>query len=215
MNLKLQYKLIILFIVLLSFFGFVVNEIQKKIIRTNEFDIEFFVSTKKNKKAQQNKMYHWYKTGKIHTSMSGIGGALLHDNYSKFYIGAQLAEQGKFHYGLKIGKWKKWHINGNLEEESNWLKGTMYGSYKKYDEDGILVVSGFYTNGIKTKKWIDHKVKDTVWYKKGTPTKEKPNLFKKKDKKNKKDKLKSKKASAKKTPFFKRLFKNNKKKKQQ
>ncbi len=176
------------------FFSFSGAPVQKKVIRTKEFDIQFYVSLKK-KRANQNKEYFWYKSGEIHKSVGNAAGELLHLQYVKYYTDNSLAEKGEFKYGLKKGVWKQWYQNGQVMEESRWVDGVKYGPYSYYNEMGELVITGKYRDNIKIGVWINLKTQDTTWYKKGRAFKEHPKIVKKRQ-----DSIEGKKG------FFKKLF---------
>ncbi len=194
-------------------------------------DVNFryeFYTTNKNVKPRINKTYYWFKGGAIHNAQSGIAGELLHDKFVKMYNSNQLAEQGQFKKGLKIGLWRTWHPNGIVETNQNWNSGLKSGMFYKYDENGNLIEKGSYNGDKKHGKWIDFVKKDTIEYKNGDVYIKKIKLSKekkielkeanKKAKESKKGDLKSKKTTntneTSKTSFFKRLFsKKNKSKK--
>lgn len=145
------------------------TDLQKKTVRQKGFDIECFVSTKKdNKNFKPHRMYYWYKSGEVHHSMSSSGGFLLHGSFSKYHKSNQLVEQGNFNYGLKNGVWKVWHDNGVLKQYEEWQNGLKAGSCKTFDTDGSLTVSGKYRNNVKVGRWIDYRIKDTTYHQRDT-----------------------------------------------
>lgn len=158
-------KAILMFLAFMLFFG-VASELQKKIIRNKEFDIECYVSLKTMKTFENHKMYYWFKSGEIHKSLSASGGLVLHENYIKHYRTNQLAEQGRFNYGLKDGVWKEWFENGNMKSELIWSNGYRHGTYVAYDSFGNIETKGFYRNNMRSGRWINFKTKDTLNYKK-------------------------------------------------
>lgn len=137
-----------------------------KRISDANFRYEFYTSDKKIK-IKDHKTYYWFKGGAIHSAESGIAGALLTDKFVKMYHSNQLAEQGEFKNGLKVGLWKTWHPNGKIESTLKWKKGFKSGLFVRYDENGFLAETGKYNNDLKTGKWIDYQKKDTLVYKKG------------------------------------------------
>ncbi len=200
------------------------NDIQKKILRSGEYDIECYVSLKDVSSFDEDKAYYWFKSGEIHTSRFGAGGFVLHKTYSKFYESNQLAEKGEFNYGLKDGVWKSWYKNGQLKETLKWNKGEKHGDYITYSENGTILEKGTFRRNHKAGTWINLQTKDTTVYKKGElyikddTQKESffKRLFKKKDKnKDNKDATNKKKTKdntkTKKDGFFKRLFKKKEK----
>jgi hypothetical protein len=137
-----------------------------KRISDANFRYEFY-TIEKIIKPNPNKIYYWFKGGAIHNAQAGVGGSLLNDSFVKMHLSNQLAEQGQFNKGLKIGLWKTWYINGKLQTIENWDKGFRTGNYIRYDENGILLEKGNYRWNKKQGKWVDFVKKDTVVYKKG------------------------------------------------
>ncbi|MDO5981456.1 toxin-antitoxin system YwqK family antitoxin [Flavivirga spongiicola] len=149
-------------------------DVQRKVIRDNGFDIECYVALEKQTNFNKNKTYYWFKSGQIHQSMSTSGGLVLHKEYSKYYKSKQLAEQGTFSFGLKIGDWKTWHTNGKLKTHGAWVNGYKNGRFKAYDSLGNLMVKGDYKNNLKAGYWIDFTKKDTTYHKNNFEFKERP-----------------------------------------
>jgi hypothetical protein len=137
-----------------------------KRISDSNFRYEFY-TIEKIIKPNANKTYYWFKGGFIHNAQAGVGGSLLNDSFLKMYISNQLAEQGQFKKGLKVGLWKTWFINGKLQTIENWDKGFRTGNYLRYDENGVLLEKGNYKWDKKQGKWFDYIKKDTIVYKKG------------------------------------------------
>lgn len=187
-------KFLFFILSILIFFSFKGDPVQRKTIRTKEFDVQFYVSLE-DKRTIQNKEYFWYKAGEIHRSIGNAAGELLHLQYVKYYKGNNLAERGEFEYGLKKGIWKQWYPNGKIMEESRWVDGVKYGDYSYFDEFGELVVIGKYRDDVKTDIWINLKTLDTTWYNKGQAYKEDPRILRKRQ-----DSIEGKKG------FFKRFF---------
>lgn len=130
------------------------------------FRYEFY-TTDKLVKLQANKTYFWFKGGAIHNTQGGIAGTVLNDKFVKMYHSNQLAEQGKFENGLKVGLWTSWHPNGTIQTTQNWKKGLRNGIYYRYDLQGGLAEEGRYKKDKKQGKWIDYEKKDTIVYKRG------------------------------------------------
>lgn len=160
-KIKNTLALLSLTVLLLS----ITSDIQKKIIRDGEFDIICYVSLKEIKKFSNDKKYFWFKNSQVHNSVSKVGGLALHDEFNKFYRTKQLAESGTFNYGLKEGQWKSWHVNGNIKTKIDWTDGYKNGKYLEYNKDGALIISGTYKNNEKRNTWINHKEKDTTYFK--------------------------------------------------
>ncbi|MDW8850095.1 hypothetical protein SD960_08340 [Flavobacterium sp. MMLR14_040] len=84
---------------------------------------------------------------------------MYHDN--------QLAEQGQFKNGLRVGEWKTWYKNGVLASIQMWNNGFKSGKFFKYDLNANLIESGQYMTDLKTGKWINIQNRDTINYKRG------------------------------------------------
>jgi antitoxin component YwqK of YwqJK toxin-antitoxin module len=129
-----------------------------------------------------------------------MAGELLQDKFVKMYHSNQLAEQGTFKKGLKIGLWKTWFTNGMVETTQKWSDGLQSGFFFRYNESGLLIEKGNFKCGRKHGFWIDFVRKDTLVYKNGI-------LFVKKIKIPKTKKLET---TSEKKPeregFFKRFF---------
>lgn len=208
----LKFSFFILLLTML--YSFIGDKIQKRVIRDANFDTHFYVYIDE-KKTNRDVLYFWFKSGKIHESFGDAGGDLLHNEFTQYYTGNQLAEKGKFNYGLKVGLWRKWHPNGNLKEEVHWRSGKKNGHYRLYDLTGKPQVVGQYRSGTRNGVWINVHESDTTWYRKGIPYKEHPRVIKKRlDSINGKEsifkKIFRKKDStaidANRKPFFKRVF---------
>lgn len=148
-----------------------------KRISDANFRYEFYTTDKKIK-IKDHKMYYWFKGGAIHSAESGIAGTLLDDKFVKMYHSNQLAEQGQFKEGLKVGIWKTWYQNGTIESVQNWKKGLKSGNYLRYDQKGTIIENGKYSKDLKTGKWVNFENKDTLVYKRGTLIPKKQKLSK-------------------------------------
>lgn len=151
----------------------------------------------------------------IHNTQSGMAGELLNDKFVKMYHSNQLAEQGLFKKGLKVGSWKTWHKNGLIETTQKWSNGIKSGNFHHYNENGELIEKGKYKNDKKNGPWIDFIKKDTIVYKNGSVFIKKVKLSKEEKTKKKEEKQKSKTVKPKvqkdskpegEKSFFKRLF---------
>lgn len=136
--------------------------------RTSDPNFRYeFYTTDKIVKPKGNKTYYWFKGGAIHNAQAGITGALLNDKFVKMYHSNQLAEQGEFENGLKVGLWTTWHPNGTIQTTQNWENGLRKGVYYRYNIQGGLAEKGTYKKDIKQGAWIDFEKKDTIVYKRG------------------------------------------------
>jgi hypothetical protein len=141
------------------------------------FRYEFY-TTDKIVKPKEGKMYYWFKGGLIHNVQGGMGGLLLDGKYIKMYHSNQLAEQGEFKNGLKVGLWKTWHPNGKIQTIQYWGNGLRSGNYYCYDENGVMTVKGKFNHDIQKGKWIDYTKQDTLVYRKGIVVVKKPKVSK-------------------------------------
>jgi len=147
-------------------FSFQEPKLKKRITDTN-FKYEFYVADDDAEIASSDRTYYWFKGGAIHNSEYGVAGQLLNDDFNKFYLSNQLAEQGIFNNGLKVGLWKTWHSNGAIETTQYWANGRKRGMFHRYDGSGLLVEQGRYREDKKQGEWINFISKDTVTYKNG------------------------------------------------
>ncbi|HEX9825416.1 MAG TPA: hypothetical protein VGA80_02370 [Flavobacteriaceae bacterium] len=153
------------------------SDVQKRIVREGDFDIECYISVKKLNHLEHDKVYYWFRSGEIHQSLSSVGGNILHNMYSKYYRSNQLAEKGMFNYGLKTGVWKSWNENGMLNQYQEWYNGYKEGAFIRYDINGNIILKGAYKSNLKDGYWIDYIKKDTTYHKNNTAFKERPKTF--------------------------------------
>lgn len=154
-----------LFISVFFLFSFTETSLKKRTSDTL-YRYEFF-TIDKIVAPSQNRDYFWFKGGTIHNSEYGIGGALLHDEFLKFFHSNQLAEAGKFKNGLKEGYWKSWFKSGVLQSRTYWNNGQLDGSYNAYDHTGKLIETGSFKDNKKHGRWINFVNKDTLKYRRG------------------------------------------------
>ncbi|PIA78148.1 hypothetical protein BFR04_07925 [Gaetbulibacter sp. 4G1] len=166
-------KLTIFLLIAIVCFAFT-TDVQKRTVRENGFDVECYISLKKLKTYDADKIYYWFKSGGIHQSLGNVGGNVLHNLHLKYYRSNQLAEKGNFSYGLKTGAWKTWYKNGQLKVNQEWVYGYKNGDFKTYDSLGNLIIKGKYKNNLKDGYWIDFIKKDTTYHKNNFEFKERP-----------------------------------------
>ncbi len=172
-NMIRYIKIFILFVIVTSF----TDPYSIKRISDANFRYEFYTSTKEIK-PKPAKVYFWFKGGAIHSATSGVSGQLLNGNFKKFYHSNQLAEEGNYKNGLKVGLWKSWFENGNLKTTQYWKSGIQTGFCEIYDVSGSVLEKGNYKKGQKNGKWIFFSSKDTIVYKRGLVYVPKPVLSK-------------------------------------
>jgi hypothetical protein len=166
--------LTILFAFVLLSFG---DPYTIKRISDKDFRYEFYTSDKKVT-PKKNKTYYWFKGGLIHEAQGGIAGDVLNDKFIKMYHNNQLAEQGEFKNGLRVGEWKTWHQNGVLASTKEYSKGLRCGKYSKYNERGNLVENGKFRSDLKTGKWTNAESKEITTYREGAIVKQKETFTK-------------------------------------
>ena len=160
-----------------------------KRISDANFRYEFY-TTNKIIKPKENKMYYWFKGGLIHNAQAGMAGELLQDKFLKMYHNNQLAEQGKFKKGLKVGLWQTWFANGTVETIQKWKNGLQSGEFFRYNESGLIIEKGKFIKGKKHGAWINFIKKDTLVYKGGAVFIKKVKLSKEEKIRIKEEKLK-------------------------
>jgi antitoxin component YwqK of YwqJK toxin-antitoxin module len=174
-------KAIILPRYILIFFAFALlsfgDPYTIKRVSDKNFRYEFYTTDKKIT-PNKNQTYYWFKGGLIHESQGGIAGNLLNDTFIKMYHNNQLAEQGTFKNGLRVGIWKTWYTNGALATSQKWKNGLRSGKFSSFDTNGVLIESGNFISNAKTGKWINTENRDTLIYKKGLVVLENPTLNK-------------------------------------
>jgi antitoxin component YwqK of YwqJK toxin-antitoxin module len=173
----------------------------KKRISDADYRYEFY-TVEEDITVKPNREYFWFKGGLVHNSEYGAAGELLHNDYVKFYHSNQLAEAGRYKFGLKEGYWKTWFADGTLQSKTYWNKGQKDGSFYAYGPTGELVEQGSYKNNLKHGRWINYTLKDTLKYRNGEIVIKKVKPKAEKQKKDKKEKPEE----GKKKSFFGRVF---------
>ena len=118
--------------------------------KSEEFKYDFYVLLKeKNLSLKDTVFYCWFRAQKIHHTQGQVGGDILDGPFFKYYHSGQLAEQGHFKTGLKVGEWKSWRSDGTLVGIFNYSGGALHGKYSLFDESGYRVKSGKYRSGLE------------------------------------------------------------------
>ncbi len=160
-------KLLLTLIAFFSITPITDGDIVRKRISDDDFNYSFYIKKKKVSTYKNDKEYHWFKAGKMHTSFGGSDGHILHGKFQKTYISKDLAETGSFKNGVKNKTWKEWYQNGKLKKITTWHNGIKSGKYIEFDASGTIAITGRYKNNKKQGKWIFHKERDTLYYKSG------------------------------------------------
>ncbi len=214
-----MHKRILTYILLVitPFFGFSQNEqnhaiqfTQDKITTKSHIDL----LDQKEINVCQNKEYHYYNKGKIHSNTGGYTGYLLEGRTETTLENGQLLKSGRFKHGLKVGTWEEWNTNGSLSSIVRWKHGKKQGQFQQFDDNGNLIATGKYKkNEYHGKVRHIQNGKTTVLkYRKGILKEEKK---KKEDKKEKKSKDKTKKDKKEKSKKKKSKKEKSKKEKKQ
>jgi antitoxin component YwqK of YwqJK toxin-antitoxin module len=148
-----------------------------KRISDKDFRYEFYTTDKKINPIT-SKTYFWFKGGIIHEAQGGFAGDLLNDKFIKMYHSNQLAEQGQFKNGIRVGEWKTWYKNGVLATTLHYRNGLLSGKYFKYNEEGKLIESGKFSSNLKNGKWFNGENSEIITFKHGVIVKEKDTLSK-------------------------------------
>jgi hypothetical protein len=101
---------VFLLFILFTNITFSQNNLQlKRVVKTDSFNFEVFVSEKRNQQFKHNDSlyYHWFKSQKIFRTQGGSEGEIIHGDFRKFYLSGQLAEKGYLHFGLKHGTFQQ------------------------------------------------------------------------------------------------------------
>ncbi len=152
----------VLALMMMSFYG---DTVLKRIISDSDHTQEFYIKLEQPKKFKTDRTYHWFRSGKIHTSVGDVGGQVLHETYVKFDVNRNLLQKGDFDDGLKNGLWKTWATDGNLIKAIEYKQGILNGTHITYTEDGAKQQEGTYRNGLRAGVW-------KTWSETGRVTKE-------------------------------------------
>ena len=119
---------------------------------------------------KKDKFYHWYKAQHVMSTQGASAGVLLHGTFEAFYPNKQLAQRGRFQKGLKSGEWLYWREDGTLLRSEHWRNGVLRGQQKTYNEHGVV------SETVVIKRWSNERLAgDTLIQTKGN--KERITLF--------------------------------------
>src|SRR5690606_36552591 len=90
------------------------NYALKRSVYDGQFYIQFHIldPDDRSPKLRSDKFYTWTKAQQINQTQGGASGDLLNGLYSAYYADKQLASQGNFKGGLKVGRWTSWNVQG-------------------------------------------------------------------------------------------------------
>lgn len=175
--------------------------------KTKEFKYDFYVQLDdKNVRYKDTVLYVWFRAQKLHTTQGMSDGYLLNGPFKKYYHSGQIAEQGSYKNGLRIGEWKSWRESGTLIAIYHYSSGSLHGSYSLFGAEGQRVKTGTYKRGNEKVEPLE---KEEMKEKK-----RKFRLFRKDDrtdlpkeeKRKKKEKKKVDTTEKEKRPFLQRIF---------
>jgi antitoxin component YwqK of YwqJK toxin-antitoxin module len=103
------------------------RELTNKVrVSTDSAGIVAELSLKSTGKLKYDRYYSWYNKGIIGVTQGAYSGKVLDGNYTTWYLeNKQLREKGKYHMGLKVGKWLFWDKDGNIKEIQRWNNGKL------------------------------------------------------------------------------------------
>jgi TonB family protein len=71
----------------------------------------------------------------------------------KFYENGELALQGNYDRGYKVGEWKSFYANKQLRIKSNYIWGNLFNNYESYWDNGQLKSQGKYQKNKRVGNW--------------------------------------------------------------
>lgn len=142
--LKTKTGLTVLFF--LAFYLTISGQVQKSTLSTNIFT---------NAYPQQKISEHFEIDAHQDTLVKG------------YFENDTLAYTYKLYKGHPSGLYKTFHLNGQLQHKAVFINTKLYGDWMTYDEEGTLIVSGFYKMGRKDGEWVFFKEKRIEVYKNG------------------------------------------------
>ncbi len=91
-----------------------------------------------------------FNTGGMHTEGEYSEG-LRNGTWKTFYNNGKAAFEGRFIDDNPHGKYTSWYDNGRMREEGEYQMGLKKGEWKKFDDEGVLMLSISYQNGVERK----------------------------------------------------------------
>ncbi|WP_276090981.1 hypothetical protein [Pedobacter sp. JY14-1] len=108
--------------------------------------------------------YYWYDKGKVNSSQAAYSGKVLHGLYREYdRAHKMLLVSGRFHKGLKQGRWLSWNAAGRLRQAEIYRDGELNGALVKYDSLGRPADTLNYRNGVlRERRPVDSHPADTT-----------------------------------------------------
>jgi len=108
--------------------------------------------------------YYWYDKGRVNGSQAAYSGKVLHGLYREYdRAHKRLLVSGRFHKGLKQGRWLSWNATGRLKQAEIYRNGELNGPVVKYDSLGRPANTLNYRNGIlRERRLADSHPADTT-----------------------------------------------------
>jgi len=153
-------NLLIIIFTLIFNYSFSQDYSELRHIQNDSFRIDFYVSTDHKKlRHKDTVIYGWYKSKKVMFTQGQSGGDILNGSYKKYYRSGQLAENGVYKFGLKVGKWQAWNEKGLLVSIENYKKGQLHGKYFHYKNGSLAHIDKYRNGQLKIVKEKKEKVK--------------------------------------------------------
>jgi hypothetical protein len=190
----MKYIFYILFFTLVIF-GYSQQKIPLQHVDYNEV---FYVLENNKVKPKHELQYFWFKSKEVHQSFGACEGKPLDGEYKSFYKSQQLRSKGEFEKGLKDGDWTYWDEKGQITKQEQYKNGLLHGEVSEFVEDS-LVKSKFKSGELVLEESKDKpKELEVVEMSETTDKEEEPSLWSRIFSKDKSEKVKKEKESAKK-----------------
>lgn len=96
--------------------------------------------TEKTPRVLNDRNYYWIRQRKIHNTVGGYSGHLLHGTYEEYYISGSLKKKGEFKKGLKTSTWMNWDESGELLSKVEYKHGFAHGEGLIRDNNKIYFI---------------------------------------------------------------------------
>ncbi|MFA8301340.1 MAG: hypothetical protein ACEPOV_14320 [Hyphomicrobiales bacterium] len=120
-------------------------------VLNSEKNTEVISVTEKEINIRNDRVYYWFRSGKINSTQGDYGGKLLDGKYVMYDSNERMLLKGEFKEGLKNDLWLEWDLKGNLLRTKLFKYGILKRSceYKK----GVKVLKSFFKRGVLKKKY--------------------------------------------------------------